>query len=105
MEHWAARPFHRGGLNPSETAGLDRWLFTTEPGLQAYSHDMKRSANHAGLFLNCKLAQDLLLKSPSGNFVLSITCERKYGRVRMSVRSQKDRCGGTIESCGLYRPQ
>ena len=53
MEHWAARPFHRGGSNPLETADLDRWLFKTEPGLQAYSNHMKEFANHADSFFMC----------------------------------------------------
>ena len=35
-----------------ETAGLDRWLFKTEPGLQVYSSNMREFAKHADSLFN-----------------------------------------------------
>ena len=43
-----ARPLSGGGLSPPATMGLDRWLFTTESGLQAYSFTDESPALHAG---------------------------------------------------------
>ena len=58
-----------GGLSCAATCSRDRWLFTTELGLQAWSHQNRQRSCRAGKFRAA--APFLFLKNDLSRFILT----------------------------------